>query len=287
MSVDLLAARQFIFANARLLDRHRVAVLLDGSPADAVVQSLRAYRNSDGGFGNALEPDVRTPDSETTAALHGLEVLAEVDALEDPMVADITAWVGKVADPDGGVPFVLPGAAQYPRGPWMVPSDGGSHLTFGLAAVLSTAAVSSDWLGAATRWCWQRLEQPDELSGYWLKFALDFLDATLDDDRARATIERLRPLLRDDGTVPVPGGTADEKLTPLTLSPRPDRRSRVLFTDTQLAADLDNLEHGQQDDGGWTFDFLSWSPGQTVEWRGLVTLSALATLHAHNRLRWP
>jgi len=284
VSVNLLAARQFIFANARLLDRHRVAVLLDGSPANAVVQALRPYRNSDGGFGNALEPDVRTPDSETTAALHGLEVLAEVDALEDPMVAGAAAWVAAVADPDGGVPFVLPGAAQYPRGPWMVPSDGGSHLTFGLAAVLSTAAVSSDWLATATRWCWQRLEQPEELSGYWLKFALDYLDATPDDERARATIERLRPLLCDDGTVPVPGGAADEKLTPLTLSSRPGRRSRTLFADTQVTADLDNLEHGQQDDGGWTFDFLSWSSGQTVEWRGLITLRALATLHAHDRL---
>jgi len=284
VSVNLLAARQFIFANARLLDRHRVAVLLDGSPANAVVQALRPYRNSDGGFGNALEPDVRTPDSETTAALHGLEVLAEVDALEDPMVAGAAAWVAAVADPDGGVPFVLPGAAQYPRGPWMVPSDGGSHLTFGLAAVLSTAAVSSDWLATATRWCWQRLEQPGELGGYWLKYALDFLDATPDDERARATIERLRPLLRDDGTVPVPGGAADEKLTPLTLSSRPGRRSRTLFADTQVTADLDNLEHGQQDDGGWTFDFLSWSSGQTVEWRGLITLRALATLHAHDRL---
>jgi len=284
VSVNLLAARQFIFANARLLDRHRVAVLLDGSPANAVVQALRPYRNSDGGFGNALEPDVRTPDSETTAALHGLEVLAEVDALEDPMVAGAAAWVAAVADLDGGVPFVLPGAAQYPRGPWMVPSDGGSHLTFGLAAVLSTAAVSSDWLATATRWCWQRLERPGELGGYWLKYALDFLDATPDDERARATIERLRPLLRDDGTVPVPGGAADEKLTPLTLSSRPGRRSRTLFTDTQVTADLDNLEHGQQDDGGWTFDFLSWSSGQTVEWRGLITLRALATLHAHDRL---
>ena len=284
MSVNLLAARQFIFANARLLDRHRVAVLLDGSPANAVVQALRPYRNSDGGFGNALEPDVRTPDSETTAALHGLEVLAEVDALEDPMVAGAAAWVAAVADPDGGVPFVLPGAAQYPRGPWMVPSDGGSHLTFGLAAVLNTAAVSSDWLATATRWCWQRLERPGELGGYWLKYALDFLDATPDDERARATIERLRPLLRDDGTVPVPGGAADEKLTPLTLSSRPGRRSRTLFADTQVTADLDNLEHGQQDDGGWTFDFLSWSSGQTVEWRGLITLRALATLHAHDRL---
>ncbi len=45
MPVNLPAARQFIFANARLLDRHRAAVLLDGAPADAVVQALRAYRN--------------------------------------------------------------------------------------------------------------------------------------------------------------------------------------------------------------------------------------------------
>jgi len=284
MSVNVSAARQFIFANARLLDRHRAAVMFDGAPADAVVQAVRAYRNSDGGFGHALEPDVRTPHSETTAALHGLEVLAEVDALDDPMVADVAVWVGGVAGQDGGVPFVLPGAAPYPRGPWMVPSDGGSHLTFGLAAVLTTAGVSSDWLDAATRWCWQRLEHSEELTGYWLKFALDFLDGTPDDVRAHAAIERLRPLLRADGTLPVPGGTADEKLTPLTLSPRPCRRSRALFTDAQLAADLETLEHGQQDDGGWTFDFLSWSPGQTVEWRGLVTLLALATLHAHRRL---
>jgi hypothetical protein len=71
MPVNLPAARQFIFANARLLDRYRAAVLLDGAPADAVVQALRAYRNPDGGFGHALEPDVRTPHSETTAALHG------------------------------------------------------------------------------------------------------------------------------------------------------------------------------------------------------------------------
>ncbi len=287
MPVNVSAARQFIFANARLLDRHRAAVMLDGAPTDAVVQALRAYRNPDGGFGHALEPDVRTPHSETTAALHGLEVLAEVHALDEPMVADVAAWISNVADPDGGVPFVLPAALEYPRGPWMVPSEGGSHLTFGLAAVLATATVSSHWLHTATQWCWQRLEQPEQLGGYWLKFALDFLDATPADDRARATIEQLRPLLRADGTVPVPGGTADETLTPLTLSPRPDRRSRVLFTDAQLAADLDTLEHGQQDDGGWTFDFLSWSPGQTVEWRGLVTLSALATLHAHNRLGQP
>jgi len=48
--------------------------------------------------------------------------------------------------------------------------------------------------------------------------------------------------------------------------------------------DLDRLEHEQQDDGGWTFDFLGWSPAQTVEWRGLVTLQAVTALHTHDRL---
>ncbi len=195
MPINLPAAREFIFANARLLDRHRAAVLLDGAPADAVVQALRAYRNPDGGYGHALEPDVRTPHSETTAALHGLEVLRELDALEDPMVEDIAAWVAGVADPDGGVPFILPTAAHYPRGPWMVPSDGGSHLTFGLAAVLNLASVRNDWLVKATQWCWQRLEQPEELGGYWLKYALDFLDAIPEDAQARAA----RPARRRPG----------------------------------------------------------------------------------------
>jgi NAD(P)-dependent dehydrogenase (short-subunit alcohol dehydrogenase family) len=41
----------------------------------------------------------------------------------------------------------------------------------------------------------------------------------------------------------------------------------------------------QQADGGWTFDFLAWSPGQLAEWRGIVTLGALLTLGAHGRIK--
>ena len=46
----------------------------------------------------------------------------------------------------------------------------------------------------------------------------------------------------------------------------------------------DRLEAGQRDDGGWTFDWLEWSPGHAVEWRGALTLRALATLAAHGRI---
>src|SRR5215218_9541064 len=107
MPIDIAAAETFVLANARLLDRHRLAVLLHGASVATVLDALRAYRNPDGGFGHALEPDVRAPESEPAATLHALEVLAGIGALGDPMVADAAAWVATIADPGGGVPFVL------------------------------------------------------------------------------------------------------------------------------------------------------------------------------------
>ncbi len=284
MPVDIPAAERFVHANARLLDRHRLACLLHGSPAAPVLDALRAYRNPDGGFGHALEPDVRAPGSEPAATLHALEVLAGIDALDDPMVAGAAAWIGSIAEPDGGVPFVMPTAADHPHAPWMTPSPGGSFLTFALAGALWEGGSDDPWLARGTEWCWARLERPEELSAYAVKFALGFLDAVPDGPRAEAAVERLRPKLRPDGTIAVSGGTEDEKVTPLGLSQRPDGRSRALFTDGQIEADLDRLEHGQQEDGGWTFEWLAWSPGQTVEWRGALTLGALIRLRGHGRL---
>jgi hypothetical protein len=283
MPVDVAAAERFVLANARLLERHRLAALLHGAPAAPVLAALRAYRNPDGGFGNALEPDVRGPESEPAATLHALEVLAGVGALDDPMVAGAGAWIATIAHPDGGLPFVLPAAADHPRAPWMVPSEGGSFLTFAIAGALWEAGSREPWLARATDWCWASLEAP-EGGGYWVKFALDFLDRVPDGPRAEAAIEGLRPRLGPDGSIPVRGGAEDERVTPLTLSERPGGRSRALFTPGQIAADLDRLERGQRDDGGWTFEWLGWSPGQSVEWRGIVTIRALATLAAHGRL---
>ena len=94
---------------------------------------------------------MRAPHSEPVSTLQALEVLAEVGASDDPLIADAAAWIDTIADPDGGVPFVLPAAADYPRAPWMVPSDGGSHLTFALAAVLWELGAPGPWRERATR----------------------------------------------------------------------------------------------------------------------------------------
>lgn len=290
MSIDLPAAVAFVEANARLLDRRRTELLLGTGTRERVVAALRPYANADGGFGSALEPDARGPHSEPTAALAALEVLAEIGMLHAPatadLVRDVAAWVAGVAEAGGGVPFVVAATAQHPRGPWMRPTPGGSHLTFGLAAALHGRDLP--WVGVGTAWCWSRLEGAEPLDAYSVKFALDLLDAVPDDHpdagRADDALERLRDLVGADGTIPVPGGTDGERLHLLDVAPRPHGRSRTLFTADQVAADLDRLEAAQQGDGGWTFDWLAWSPGQSAEWRGSRTFQALRVLAAHERL---
>jgi hypothetical protein len=284
--VHLDAGERFVLANARLLERHRLGVLLHGASAELVLDALRAYRNPDGGFGHALEPDIRAPSSEPSATLHALAVLAEVGALEDPMVSGAAAWVASIADNQGGVPFSLPAAAAHPHAPFLSlpPASGGSFFTFALAGLLWEARSNEPWLERATDWSWERLQSPDDLHAYGVKCALDFLDRVPDETRAYDALERLRPHLEPDGSIPVSGGAEDERLTALALSARPGLRSRVLFTGDQIEADLNRLEEGQQDDGGWMFDFGEWSAGQLAECRGLVTLQALATLDAHGRL---
>lgn len=284
MNIDLDAARQFVHANGRVLERHRLATLLDGAPTEPLLTALRAYRNPDGGFGHALEPDVRCPGSQPAATLQALEVMLEAGVTDDPMLDAAADWVASVALPDGGVLTVLASADGYPRAPWMEPSEVGGFLTFALAGKLWQTGAGKGWLDAATDWCWRELEGDEPAGGYTVEFALGFLDAVPDPRRAAAAVERLRPALDADGCLDVPGGTENERLTPLDLSPRPGSSSRALFTDDEIEADLDRLEGGQREDGGWTVEYLQWSPGQALEWRSIATVLALGVLRENGRL---
>lgn len=284
MTVDIAAADFFVHDHARLLDRHRLARLLHDGPAEAVLNALRACRNPDRGFGHALEPDVRSPDSEVTATYHALHVLSEEGLLEDALTDDAAAWVATVAGEDGSLPFVSESLAGYPHAPWMQPHPGGSFLTMSIAGHLHEAGRAGDWLERASEWSWATVGSLGDRGAYWVKFALVFLDRVPDEERARDAIEGLRPLLGPDGSVAVQGGGEGERVMPLMLSPTPELRSRALFTDEQIESQLEGLEQGQGDDGGWDFDFGHWSPGQTLDYRGMVTVDALATLIAHGRL---
>jgi hypothetical protein len=274
MPVDLGKAARFVAGNARLLDRHRYAALNEDGPKEPVLAALRAYRNDDGGFGHALEPDLRAPTSQPGATLYALEMLAELDALDDPLAAGAIEWIPTIAGADGGIPSVVGDVDRWPHAPWWQP-EASTFLTAALAAVLHEGGVWTDWRDRATAWSWEQVRTRGFESGYWWHYLVSFLDHVDDGERAAAELARVReplqPLVKDEHT-------------PLAYSPWPQMRSRALFAPEQIAGALDELEAGQADDGGWTFPWPQWSPGATLDWRGSVTVRALQLLSANGRL---
>jgi len=283
MPINRTSAENFIWSAARLVDRHRYALLFADGPAEAVTDALRGYRNPDGGFGHGLEPDLRGPHSQPSPTLYALEILGEAGASDGEMARGAREWIATIAEPDGGISSVLPGYEDYPHAPWYQPQPG-SILTFALAAVLYAGGASDDeWLSHATDWCWHSIETTEAPGGYWLKYALAFLDAVPDDRRARAALESLAERVDITAIAPV-GGTEGEALRPLDLSPHPGNRSRGLIGEDRIEAHLHAVESEQQEDGGWMFDWLAWSPAQTNDWRGHVTIRALTWLRDNGRL---
>jgi hypothetical protein len=281
---DLNAATDFIYLHARLVDRHRFAHLFLGAEAEPVRAALRPYQNADGGFGHAIEPDLRGPVSQPGGVFAALEMLTEVGP--DEMVDPAAGFLATVTRPDGGVPFVLPSAADYPRAPWWQAADESSVIQTGAnAATLYALGSRHPWLDGASEFMWRRIETQEILdSPYDARFALSFLDATPEAERAERAIDALGPVLLSSGLVATDPDATGEVHSPLDFSPWPDTRSRRLFDDALIARHIDALEARQQDDGGWTFNWLAWSPAAELEWRGWITIHALKQLRAHGRL---
>jgi hypothetical protein len=206
--MNLDAARNFLHANARVLERRRFAHLFDGGPAEPVVDAIRAFRNRDGGFGHAIEPDMRAPESQPVGVQTAMEILHEIGVHDDPMIGPAVDWLATITREDGGIPFVL--ETDAPHAPWWRSSDASSVTqTAANAAALHSLGVSHPWLQGADEFLFARIAQIDASRvgediglGYDVLFSVHFLDAHPDDARAGAALDSLAPIPTAD---PVPG----------------------------------------------------------------------------------
>ncbi|WHT21370.1 hypothetical protein N8J89_10035 [Crossiella sp. CA-258035] len=284
-------ASRFLTTHGRLLERRRFG-LLTGQPDRAALRTaLAAYRNPDGGFGWALEPDLRSPESQPLNAMHAFEVLAEAGG--DPELSrGLCDWLGAVSLPDGGLPFVLPMRETAGTAPWFAgadPAESSLHLTAAVlsqalpVAALDPAVAAHPWLAAAVDYCWHRITtQPEPGGTLELRYSLAVLDALCDTrPEALPELRRLAEHLPANGIRPVEGGQADEALYPLDFAPEPHRPLRELLPPNVITRDLDRLAGLQQADGGWLVDFASASPAGALEWRGYATVHAVKTLLAN------
>jgi hypothetical protein len=287
--MDLDAAVSFMATHARVLERRRLRVLLgEGSP-DEVLAALDAYRNPDGGYGWALEPDLRSATSQPVAAMHALEVLAEVRDTKSQRPVELCDWLAGHTLADGGAPLALPYPDTAGSAPLWADADAtvsSLQMTAQLAAQAHRLArhradvAGHPWLDAATSYCLDVIDRIVEVPhAVELVFVMRFLDAVADHvPRARPLLDRLARFVTSEGPTPVAGGAADEVLYLLDFTPYADAPSRSLFAGSAVAADLDRLAGQQQPDGGWTVTFTPYSPAAALEWRGYATVQTVAVL---------
>jgi hypothetical protein len=280
VGVDFAAAEQFLLREARLLERRRFAFRFRGGSADAVVDALRPYRNDDGGFGNALESDIRGGSSQPVPVEKAFEILDDVDRFDTELVLPACDWLASVSNADGGVAFVLPTVSEAAHAPWWEPQgESDVNPTAGIAGLLHEHGIDHPWLAPAIAYCFDALDDLEHVGADDAISVLGLLEHVPDGNNV---FERLGAWILDRLVALDPAATGYVK-SPLEFAPRPDALARQLFDDATIEQHLDALEARQQDDGGWPITWEPPSAAAVSEWRGVWTLRSLEILHAYGR----
>ncbi|MEU0721635.1 hypothetical protein ABZ498_31225 [Streptomyces lavendulocolor] len=293
----LSRAEHFIWLTARVLEQRRFAHHFLGGGADPVEAALTAYLNEDGGYGHALEPDLRGPVSQPLHTAHALRVLDTIGRCGGLRVERVCRYLTAVSTHEGALPALHPSIRGYPVAPFVpVVDDPPSDLlaTGPVVGLLHRNQVWHAWLFRATDFCWAAVDALDKTHPYEVQAAVAFLDGVPDRARAEAAADRLGRLVRDqrlavldpreaDGHPVPPGYAPGEHHFPHDYARVPDSLARRWFTDEEMSRSLDLLAAEQDEDGGWPIRWRRWAPGTALEWRPIVTVEALRTLRAYGR----
>ncbi|MBW8738863.1 MAG: hypothetical protein JF621_17645 [Streptomyces turgidiscabies] len=293
----LFRAEHFVWLTARVLEQRRFAYHFLNGGADPVETALEAYRNEDGGYGHALEPDLRGPVSQPLHVGHALRVLDAIGRCGGQRVERVCRYLTSVSTADGALPAIHPSQRGYPAAPFVpIVDDPPSELlsTGPVVGLLHRNEVWHAWLFRATDFCWQAVDSLEKSHPYEVEAAVAFLDSVPDRSRAEATADRLGRLVREhrlvaldperlDASPVAPGYAPGEHHFPYDYARTPGSLARAWFTDEEMARSLDFLASEQREDGGWPIRWRAWAPGTALEARPMVTIEALRTLKAYGR----
>lgn len=293
-------AAAFLRTSARPLERALFEHDFEGAPPNAAEAALGAFRNDDGGFGRALEPDSRAPDSGALATSVALRHLADLGASPDhPLVRGAARWLLDSLDPATGRWRILPEAARdFPHAPWWDQRDGALERTFEhfrlnpageVLALLWRFAPDASLDGPSRAFVAAVREgvAPHDVNGHLNAVAFAAEPAVPAARRAEVLA-----VLREVAPARVARTRSDlarYALAPLALAPTPDALLADLLRD-DVEMHLDVIEETQDEDGSWA---PAWSWGDAFpdvwpqaerEWRGVLTLANLRALRAWGRL---
>lgn len=298
-------ARSFLEQAGRPLEAALFKTHFDDGPVDDVLDELASFQNEDGGFGQALEPDLRTPRSSALATAIGFHHLAELDCAPDhPLVEGAVGYLRSSLDVDKKVWRVVPhDTHDYPHAPWWHDQGGSLEEGFGGFRIIPRALilacfhhypflVAQELLEELTQDTVDTILSADVLGeggGSDLEYAIALAEAPhLPEAYTRKLAARIREVI-PEVVVRDPDLWDTYCIKPLTVAPRPDALGADLIRE-EIEDHLDYVIEHQSPEGCWDPPW-SWGefypqawPKARREWRGILTLETLISLEAYGRI---
>ncbi len=298
-------ACDFIYSKARPLERAMFAFHFEGGAVDDVLIALSQFQNEDGGFGQALEPDLRTPTSSALATGEGLNILKEVDSPGDhPIVRSAVEYLLSSFDGEKKIWRIAPqDTNKYPHAPWWHDEGGSLVSTFDGYQVIPRAKivgllhhyadlVPEEWLDSITAQTVAGIETITPFGsggGDDLVYALSLAEEVSLAEQFRARIvKRLRTVV-PEVVSQNPEEWGSYCISPLKIVTSPQSPIADLIWDA-VQEHLDYQIDHQTQEGAWD-PVWSWGDfypdawqGAKVEWQGYLTLATLMALKVFNRI---
>ena len=263
MAINLKQARDYVYQNGVLWERDLFAYLFQDGDLRRLHNSLRCYRNDDGGYGHAMEHDIRCPDSHPLALEFLLSVLAQNDLPAGDLLDGASAWVEQNQNADGSLrnpPAVL----DYPHAPWW--NEGGQTMPDSIVGNLIKYDRASDAVKRSTAaWISQHVTLDAIRANEWLFMAYHAYDYFMNVDDF-PEIEAYRAATIENIVECAQKAPERQYYTLFRFAPTPDSPVARAVPRDLLNRFLDYLAETQKPDGGWTDEHSlpQWMPYTTI-----------------------
>lgn len=281
-------ARDFIYENARPLDRSLFNYLFEDGSRNDVVAELSKYQNSDGGYGHGLESDIRLKASSPIVTSIGLQYCKDIDATADEsIVSEAIQYLLSTYDKEHGYwPYTFLDVNDEPHAPWWnleevkPPSeDSWANPSAELAGYIYRyrSLIPDDFIVSLNRRLVANIKSSEYIEGLykvmcWERAYKEFPEPlqTMVAEKIRRTFKRDAPYTQKDlGEIRIFWLAPD---TDAILISYPGNVYNLMYQELEK----------QADDGGW---WPTWKWGQYEdvwpiaerEWAGKITLSFLRT----------
>ena len=272
----------------------------EGSRKD-VIKELIKYQNQDGGFGKALEPDLRMKHSSVVATKFALQILIDIETpVTEKIINDCITYLMNNYDKEKQVwSLVTSNVMDAPHAPWwdheglenefggflanpkagilrclldykeLVPIDLINEVTGSLIVHLNALPVEMSFFDAVS---FLQLTQSNNLNNKIRKHILSKLSITA------------KRIVNTD-----PKDWKEFSIKPLLLAPAPSAPLAEILEEA-VEKNLDFEIDNQNEDGSWS---PTWTWGDHYqedweiaenEWKGILTLATLRSLRDYNRI---